>query len=149
MKIIFGRIYIVLRKKISIYFFCKRLLIHVVYIIKKIFEKIYFKCLKIAIKDGRSNPFARSNLFAPTVAYFLELSTLQSFLTYLPLKKRGANRPPPQVRELRASPCPFSSLFMLMSREDKGGPIQLLFPITKPHYWLERGSRSRKKGKQD
>ncbi len=35
--------------------------------IKKNFDKIYFKCLKIAIKGGHSNLFARSNLFAPTV----------------------------------------------------------------------------------
>jgi hypothetical protein len=34
---------------------------------------------------------------------------------------------------------------MLRRREDKGGPIQLLFPIAKPHDWLERGSRSGRK----
>ncbi len=34
---------------------------------KKNFEKINFKYLKIAIKDDRSNLFACSNLFAPTV----------------------------------------------------------------------------------
>jgi hypothetical protein len=34
---------------------------------------------------------------------------------------------------------------MLRRREDKGGPIQLLFFVAKPLDWLERGSRSRKK----
>jgi hypothetical protein len=28
---------------------------------------------------------------------------------------------------------------MFKKKEDKGGYIQLLFPITKPHDWLERG----------
>jgi hypothetical protein len=51
----------VLRKKKFEIFFCKTLLIHIVYIIIKKFEKIYFKYLKIAIKADRSN------LFAPTV----------------------------------------------------------------------------------
>jgi hypothetical protein len=41
------------------------LLIHIVYIIKNNFEKIYFKYLKIAIKDDRSNLFAHSIPFAP------------------------------------------------------------------------------------
>jgi hypothetical protein len=34
---------------------------------------------------------------------------------------------------------------MLRRREDKGEPIQILFPVIKPHDWLEMGSRSRKK----
>jgi hypothetical protein len=34
---------------------------------------------------------------------------------------------------------------MLRRREDRGGPIQLLFPVTKPHDWLESGSRSERK----
>jgi hypothetical protein len=33
----------------------------------------------------------------------------------------------------------------LRRREDKVGPIQLLFPVTKPSEWLERGSRSKRK----
>jgi hypothetical protein len=47
---------------------------------------------------------------------------------------------------LRAGVCPTSSLFMLRRREDKGGPIQLLFLVAKPHDWLERRSRSGNKG---
>jgi hypothetical protein len=31
------------------------------------------------------------------IAYFLEFLTLKSFLTYLPVKQRGANRPPPPI----------------------------------------------------
>jgi hypothetical protein len=34
---------------------------------------------------------------------------------------------------------------MLRRREGKGGPIQSLFLIAKPHDWLERGSRSENK----
>ncbi len=46
---------------------------------------------------------------------------------------------------LRAGPCPTSSLFMLRRREDKGGPVEPLFPTAKPHDWLERGSRGGKR----
>jgi hypothetical protein len=46
---------------------------------------------------------------------------------------------------LRACPCPTSSLFVMRRREDKGGPIQLPFPIAKPHDWFERGVEVGKK----
>jgi hypothetical protein len=36
---------------------------------------------------------------------------------------------------LKAGPCPTSSLFMLRRRKDKGGPVQPLFPVDKPHDW--------------
>ncbi len=48
-------------------------------------------------------------------------------------------------KERYVDECPTSSLFMLRRREDKGGPIQLLFPVAKPHDLLERESRSGKK----
>jgi hypothetical protein len=45
----------------------------------------------------------------------------------------------------RAGPCPTFSLFILRRREDKRGPIQLIFLVAKPDDWLERGVEAGKK----
>jgi hypothetical protein len=80
-KIIFSRIYIVLRKTFFEIFFRKMLLIGGVYMIQKKFQKIYFKYFKIAIKYDRSNLFACSNLFVPTVVMkFPEFWTYKTLL---------------------------------------------------------------------
>ncbi len=48
---------------------------------------------------------------------------------------------------VRTGPCPTTSLFM--SKEDKKGPSQLLFPIAKPQYLLERGVKAGKEECKD
>jgi hypothetical protein len=62
-----SHIYSTLKKKFEIFFLQNVVNKHSLHNQKKNFEKIYFKHHKIATIDDRSNLFARSNIFAPTV----------------------------------------------------------------------------------